>query len=154
MSIASLVARLFGLRTRAQENAEARQWLGELRENELSVAARRRIAPDEPVHAPRVGHGASDALPAPMPSMPEGACTPNAAASGAADGADYVSAGIDSAVRRAMSFDAAPAGEWTAAGGGDSGGGDFGGGGSSGSFDISSGDSDSGGGDSGGGGDD
>lgn len=44
---------------RNKREANARAWLDDLRQNELSMNARRRIAPDEPVKAPGIGHGSS-----------------------------------------------------------------------------------------------
>lgn len=42
-----------------ESEANARAWLDDLRQKELSMNARRRIAPDEPVKAPGIGHGSS-----------------------------------------------------------------------------------------------
>jgi hypothetical protein len=45
-----------------RQNGEAKAWLDDLRRNELSMSARQRIAPDEPMHGPRLGHGAAEAV--------------------------------------------------------------------------------------------
>ena len=44
------------------EQAQAKAWLDDLRRNELSMAARRRIAPNEPVRSPAIGNGAEAAV--------------------------------------------------------------------------------------------
>jgi hypothetical protein len=46
-----------GAEAARKEDAESKAWLDQLRRNELSLNARRKIAPDEPVTAPHIGHG-------------------------------------------------------------------------------------------------
>lgn len=42
-----------------EESAASKAWLDELRRNELSLNARRQLAPEEPVTAPHIGHGSA-----------------------------------------------------------------------------------------------
>ena len=52
-----------------KRNAEAKAWLDDMRRNELSLGARRRLAPDEAVGAPHIGHGSAAAVTSvPMPA--------------------------------------------------------------------------------------
>jgi hypothetical protein len=51
------LSRLVSFRSKpvATKDQDAKAWLDDLRQNELSISARRRIAPDEPVKTPGIG---------------------------------------------------------------------------------------------------
>lgn len=85
----AFISRIFGFGKAGAErrDAEAKAWLDDLRRNELSMTARRRIAPDEPVRVPHIGHGAALATQAPPDFSTMRTRTPKGES-------DFVSAGV------------------------------------------------------------
>lgn len=127
------VERFKSAESRAQEQMQARAWLDDLRQNELSLAARRRIAPDEPARAPGVGHGSLEATTA-APFPADRFARPGAAAARPApEPGDPAWSTSDAMVDR-MIAESSQAG---------TGGGQFGGAGGTAGFDVETGDASS-----------
>lgn len=66
-----LFARWQRVSSSPEQEAAAKRWLDNLRRNELSVNAQRRISPDEPIQSPRIGHGSSHAVATPLMVSPD-----------------------------------------------------------------------------------
>ena len=107
--------RLFPSGAKSVAENDAKDWLNELRRNELSIGARRRIAPNEPIKAPAVGYGSAAAVAAPIhlpatkndAAKPSRDCSEPEMAYSSVDGGDSVSdfTGCDTSASDSSSCD-------------------------------------------------